>query len=77
MVMALGHSVKRPFCGLSADILCVQAKHVDTESQKPTEGVSEGAAAPTNIRVPLPTKEFYFMYSNPSLISYLPNVGTL
>ena len=49
---------------------------MDTESQKPT-GVSEGAAEPTNIRVPLPTKEFYFMYSNSSLISYLPNVGTL
>ena len=76
MVVVLGHSVKRPFWELSADILWVQAKHVDTESQKPT-GVSEGAAAPTNIRVPLPTKEFYFMYSNPSLISYLPNVGTL
>lgn len=56
--------------------LRVQAKQVDTESQKPT-GVSEGAAEPTNIRVPLPTKEFYFMYSNSSLMSYLPNVGTL
>jgi len=52
-----------------------EAKHVDTESQKPT-GVSEGAAAPTNIRVPLPTKEFYFMSARSLASSCTPTPGT-